>query len=211
MPDDNDQLKAVLFSDPKLQSQAVELLVNKRPFGWGRRSVAPYFNEHYGAQAKAVLDDMLKTRKDQCFYYDFFLKKFGISKATLYQRVHQSIRYVLERMDDKEHTYARLYSMLEVKRQHGVGVVLRFRPDCREGDVQDFKPKPVDSREDAPEWKDKMDAWLESATPDDAPFYKEGLALTSSEIKNLEDSLAGLSGIIFSITSYSIKIVKVNL
>lgn len=210
MSDENEKLKAAMFSSPAMQSQAVELLVNKRPFGWGRRSVAPYFNEHYGKQAKAVLDDMLATRKDQCFYYDFFLKKFGISKQTLYQRVHQSIKYVIERMDDNEHTYARLYSMLEVKRQHGVGVVLRFRPECREGNVLDFKPKPVDSKEDAPLWKDKLDLWLETATPQDPPFYKEGLALTRDEILNLENSLLGVEGIVSSVTSFSIKIVKVN-
>lgn len=209
MISDNEELKAV-FANPKVQEAAVDLFVRKRPMGWGRRSIAPYFNEHYGREAKAVLDEMMKSRQDVCYHYSEFLKKFGINKETLYLRVNQSMRYVVEMMDDKDHTYGRFMAMLIIRRIHGLGVTVRFRPECRDGNISDFKPKPVDAKDEVPRWKEHLNDWLENSEPGDKPFLKEGLTLTATEIEDLNVSLKQVKGIMFNVTSFSVKIIKVN-
>lgn len=203
---DNKELKAV-FSNPKIQEAAVDLFVRKRPMGWGRRSVAPYYNEHYGKEAKVVLDEMMKDRKDVCYHYSEFLKKFGISKETLYLRVNQSMRWVVEMMDDKDHTYGRFLAMLTIKRVPGLGITVRFRPECRDGEVSDFKPKAVDANDETPKWKEKLNQWLEN-TESEPVFLKEGLCLTPVEMEDIKASLNSVQGIMFNVTSFSVKVIK---
>lgn len=207
MPDENEQLKTVL-KDPTMQAKAVDMLVRKRPMGWGRRSIAPYFKECFGMEAKAVLDEMMKSRQDQVYDYHTFKTKFGINENTLYLRVNQSIMYVCEMMDDPQRTYGRFCEMFTVKRKRGIGVVLEFRPECREGAVSDFKPKPIDPQEEVPKWKQRMHKFLEEGDVGDT-FLQERLVLTRDEIKALEDSLK-VPGVMCNITSYSVKILKVQ-
>lgn len=213
MSDTDDKIKQKLnkvFVNPQLQSAIVDAVVYSRPHGWGRRSVAPYYKERFGKEMKPILDEMIKTREDQLFEYEDFKKKFGISKETLYLRINQSMRYVIDKMDDVDHTYGRFCEMVEVNRERNVGVIIRFRPECREGEVSNFVPKAVEPKDSLPVWREQLNEFLENSTPGDKPFFKEKLALTPEQIQDLTDSLTGIGGILFNVTSYSVKVIRVN-
>lgn len=204
--EENEQLKTVL-QDKFQQEKVVDLLVRKRPHGWGRRSVAPYFKEVFGKEAKAVLDEMMESRQDQVYDYHHFQSKFGINANTLYLRVNQSIMYVVEMMDTPDRKYARFCQMFTVRRKRGVGVVLEFRPECRDGAVSDFKPKPVEAVEEQPKWMQRMHKFLEEGEVGET-FLQEKLVLTREEIETLENALK-VPGVLCNITSYSVKILKI--
>jgi hypothetical protein len=203
------QIKQVL-SNPQHAAKIVDILVSKRPQGWGRRSIAPYFNHKYGAEMMIVLDEMLRDKTDRVYNYDYFQKQFGISKNTLYLRVNQSMMYVCEKMDTPEHKYARFCERLTVERKRDVGVIIRFKPEMRDDFTSEFKPKPVMGKEELPVWKEELDDWLAVAQPGDEPLLIEKLALNPEEIQQVRTSLQGLSGIIYNVTSYSIKVVRIN-
>ncbi len=205
-PEEDRKLNQV-FSNPAHQEAAVDIFVRKRPMGWGRRSVAPYYNEHCGAEAKRVMDEMMSSKEDQVYGYEYFQKKFGIGKGTLYLRVNQSMRYVVEMMDDAQRTYGRFMQMIEVKKKHGVGVIIMFKPECRDGSVLEFKPKSVEAVDDIPRWKELLNEFLETAEPGQT-FLKEKLVLDAQEIADLKASLDSVEGLMHSVTSYSVKVIK---
>jgi hypothetical protein len=207
MSDEKQKPISVVFKSPSDQAKAVDILVHKRPLGWGRRSIAPYFNERCGLEMKQVLDVMIKDRTDQLFDYKEFQSKFGLNKDSLYLRVNQGIRYLLEMMDTPERTYSRFMEMCTVRKKHGIGIVIAIKSECRKDFVSDFKPKPVDASEDAPAWKIKMQHWLADDESTDK-FFKEGLALTTDEINELKAMLDALPDVMHSVTSYSVKIIK---
>ena len=202
-------IKQVL-SNPQHAAKMVDLLVSKRPQGWGRRSIAPYYNHKYGREMIVVLDEMMRDKQDKVYNYSHFLEKFGLSKTSLYLRINQSMKYVCERMDTPEHKYARFCETITIERKRDVGVMIRFKPEMREGFVSDFKPQPVMGKEELPVWKEKLDDYLEHAQPGDDPLLIERLALNSQEIASVKASMANLSGVISNVSSYSIKVIKIN-
>lgn len=207
MSDASDKVKEI-FQDSRLASKVVDLVITKRPANWGRRSVAPYFNEKHGKQMKEVLLEMMKTKEDQIFNYEYFKEKFNMGRVSLYLRVNQSMRYVIEYLDDERQTFGRFCSMISINKIDA-GVILRFKENCRDGDVNDFKPKSVIAKDAPPIWKEKLQDYLENAKPGDKPLLIEKLALTTNEIKELKISLSSVKGVLFNINSYSIKVVLV--
>jgi len=199
----------VTFKSKTDEAKVVEILVTKRPVGWGRRSVAPYFNEKCGQEMKQVLDAMMQDKKPVLFSYSDFQKSHGLNKHSLYLRINQGIRYVLEVLDNHERKYGKFMSMCKVRKQYGVGVLLSMRPECRGDFISDFKPKPVDYADDEPRWKLKMHNWLQDVDSSDR-FLHEGLMLSPEEIEDLKATLDSVPGIMHSVTSYSVKIIKTN-
>lgn len=203
------QIKQVM-NNPQAAAKLVDILVSKRPQGWGRRSIAPYFNHKYGAEMIITLDTMMQSQQDMVFNYDHFKAKFGLSKTSLYLRVNQSMKYVCEKMDTPDHKYARFCETLTVERKRDVGVIIRFRPELRDGFQSEFSPMPVMGKEELPVWKEKLDDYLATAQPGDDPLLIERLALTPMEIQQVRTSLQGLKGIISNVSSYSIKVIRIN-
>jgi hypothetical protein len=206
---DESKLK-VIFKDPQMSAKMVDILVNNKPQGWGRRSIAPYFTEKYGKIMKAVLDTMMEKKEDLVYGYDDFKQQFGLSASSLYLRINQSIKYVCEKMDTPDHKYSKFCEMFTIERRRGVGVILRFKPDMREGFNAEFIPKPIISKDELPKWKDDLNTWLEESVPGDEPFHADKLALNPEEIQEVKNSLVGLKGVISNVTSYHIKVIKLN-
>lgn len=204
-----DQLRKI-FSDPKTSAKVADVLLNDRPVGWGRRSNAPYFKESYGLQMKETLDQMMKDHIDVWYPYKEYQEKYGIGRDTLYLRINQSLRYLFEKLDDTEHTYARFYEKLETSRERGLGVVIRFRPEFSDPEVANFQPRQVIPPEEIPEWKEKIDRFLESSETG-RTLHIEKLALTVNQIAEIKVQLTGLTNIISNITAHSIKLIKINL
>lgn len=203
----NDKLKEI-FVNPSIQSKVVDSIVGNKPSGWSRRSNAPYYRRQYGLEIKEVFDRMIKDQLDSCYDFATFEAK-GINRSTLYIRINQSIRYLLDHLDDINHTYARFREMIRIERERGVGVMIRFAPEFRGGNINDFKPREIIPKDKVPSWKEEMLEYMENGTVGE-PFFVDKLALTNEEVTDLKTSLIGLKNILSSITSHSVKLVKIN-
>jgi len=197
---------AAFFKDPSVAKAVTDMVVRKKPMGWSRRSNTAYFKEPYALALKEVIDEMLRTREDQIYFYKDFP---NVSRTTLYQKINMSLRYLLEFLDTPDRLYARWNEMVVIKQEAGVGVAIRFIPALKDGIVADFKPKAVLPKAEVPSWKQKIDDYLEDARLT-KPLHLDKLALTPDEMQQIKDSLSQLRGIVFVIRAYEIKIIKTN-
>ena len=192
---------------PQVASRVVDVVVSNRPSGWSRHSNAPYFKEVYGKQMRDDIEKMLANGKPLVYRYGVWCTdETGMSKGTLYTRINQSIRYVVEKMDTPDKRYSSWYDRVRVHRRSGVGVMIEFIAGLHEG--EEFKGEEVEPREHMPVWRREMEDWLESDSM--IPFCKEGLALSPDEIEQLKQQFAQLTNVMSSITSASVKIVKLK-
>jgi len=197
-----------IFTNKVVQQKMVESIVHNKPLGWSRKSQATYYKERYALELKKVLDGMIANNKEFCFGYSWFESTFGLGKDSLYLRVYQSMRFLLEKLDP-DGTYRKFWNeKIEMHRERGKGVTLRFKKEFQTGGPV-FEPTEVIPESEEPKWKQKMNVWLES--DDMTPFSQNSIILSPEEIASLEIQLSALGDrILSSITAHSIKLVKVN-
>jgi len=195
------------FKNPQVSKAVVDMVVRNRPVGWSRRSNAPYYKEVYALGLKVQIDSMLSDRKDRIFRYDQFPQH---SKETLYLRINQALRYLLDNLDDANKTYAKWNEMVAVTRERGLGIRISYRPEFRESGLGTFVSVPVESKSTVPLWKQRVDDYLEDGIAGDKPLHLTGLCLTSEQLVDLKTSLKGLSGVMSSVDAHEIKIIKTS-
>ncbi len=197
-----------IFTDKQVQKQIVETVVHNRPLGWSRKSQATYYKERYALELKGVLDDMMATNKEFCFGYEWFQKTFGLGKDSLYLRVYQSMRYLIEKLDPDK-IYQKFWEeKIDMHRERGKGVTLRFKKEFQVGGPS-FIPSEVMPQSEDPKWRQSMNVWLESN--DTSTFQQNNIILSPEEIAALEIQLDALGdSIMSSITAHSIKLIKRN-
>jgi hypothetical protein len=191
-----------IFPDQQTASRVVNLIVNKRPVGWGRKSIAPYYKRIFAEQIKKEIDLMIENGAPRVYRYSTWCNENGMSPQTLYNRVNQSIRYLIEQMDTPELKYAKWYESVNITRRSEVGVVIEFIPGMREG----FSAEEVQPEEHRPMWRRRLDDWLESDNT--KPFIEDRLALSPEQIVQIKIELEGLSNLQYSVTSDAVKIIK---
>lgn len=188
---------------PKLSeiTTLYQALVAKRPIGWGSRSVAPYYNEFHGRKMKEAIDLMIETQQDILYRYDSFP---DMKPLTIYNRVNQSIRYVLDNMDDGEKTYFMWDRATNKKQIKDLGFKISYKPEMKDG-VDRFNPDCITPERDLPNWRRDLNNFLES--DDHRPFMKENMSLTLQQVKDLRVELAGMKSVFTSVVSSSSLIV----
>ena len=207
-----------IFPSKDIQAKIVDLVVAKRPTGVSRKCHYPYYKEFYANQIKNEIDKMIQNKSSIIYRYSTFCEGDGaFSRQTLYLRVNHSIRYLLDNMDTPDKRYATWKKIVNITRDNKRGgVVIEFIPEFRGGESD--KPFTGDQvTSDAivpktagmPKWTVDMNNYLED---EDAtkPFHVEGLALSPEEIFNLKVSLGELNNIMFSVTSSTLKIIKMQ-
>ena len=197
-----------IFPSPEVASKVVDLVVKgSKPDGWSRHSNAPYYKKEYAESIRKSIDKMLESGTDIVYRYDVFCVNTGVSKETLYLRINQSIRYLVERMDTADNKYKNWYEAVNVTRERGVGIVIRFVAGLHEAG-SNFEPEVLVPVAQQPVWKQRMYNWLESDR--EKPFIQEGLALSPDDITQLKLELHGLKTILASVSAATIKIVGVQ-
>ncbi len=194
------------FKNPEVATRVINMVVSNKPAGWSPRSTAPYYKEEHALILKEAADNMLATRDDCTYFYTDFPR---MSAHTVYLMVNQSLRFLLDKLDDEAHTYSKWAAMVNITRERNVGVLISFDEHHRHANTDYVKPKPVKSKDKAPIWREELDSYLD----DDRmtkPLHIDGLCLTPDEIKVLRDSLLQVEGIIHEVTSQFIKIIKIN-
>ena len=188
------------FKDPEVSKQFVDNVVTKRPLGWSRRSNAPYYNKQYGEHMKSIADLMLTTGEPQIFLYKDFP---NISKGTLYNRINQAIRFLIDKLDTPQRTYRDWNDNLAVRRERGLGIRFDFKD--REVDAP-FVPRVAEKIVQMTYWQQQITRFLENSSA--TKLHLDKLALTPEQVEEVRQSLAGLKNIQYVIRAYEIKIVK---
>lgn len=195
-----------IFADPQVQSEVVDIVVRNKPPGWSRKSQAPYYNERYALQLKDTLDAMMASKQDAVYSFSKFP---GKSINAIYARVNQSVGFLRRYMDPTK-KYSNFLDIVNIRRDSKVGVLLEIKEEFRQGNDDNFKAQLIQPKSAKPIWKAQVDEFLENATPESKPLLIENLALAPDEITELKIQLHGLSSVISSVTTHSIKIIKVN-
>lgn len=212
MNDPDEEIKKRLgniFPDARTASKVVDIVVQgtSRPVNWSRKSNAPYYKEMYAKQLKSEIDKMLSNGNDIVYRYSTWCTiETKMTTNTLYTRINQSIRYLIDHMDTPDHYYAKWYETVRVSREKEVGVIIRFIPGIRCGNLENFKADEIQPKEQMPRWRMNLEDWLESSDP--KPFVAENLALTPEEITLFKEQFSNITNVIASVTSASIKVIK---
>lgn len=178
-----------------------------RPQGWSRRSNASYYKQSFAEEIKVLIDGMLESRKDIILRYSSYCLpdvRNGISKNTLYLRVNQSVKFLLDKLDP-DGKYMAWYRAVKIKITPA-GIEIRFGEESRNSKlIPMVYEEIVTQREDA-EWRKDMENWLEST--DVRPFVRKHLALSNEEVEKLQSELGELKGIAASVKNESISIIR---
>lgn len=175
------------------------IMPSSKPIGWSKHSTAAYYKEKYALWLKKDIDKMIATRQNLVYRYANYK---STSPNALYLRINQAIRYLCDFMDDSN-TYKKFLEDVAIHRERGVGITIKFDEVLVENTGGEF----IDGSK-LNSWRKDLDDYLESADTDGQPFYKNGLILNESEIEQLKLELAGLSNIMYSITSGEVKVMK---
>jgi hypothetical protein len=208
-PDDKDEAvrDAVksFFADPKIAARVVNVVTSKKPDGWSHRSTATYYNETYANEIKESIDYMIDTGQDIVFRFDTWCTgKTGYSVKTLYARINQSIRYLVEYLD-VDGKYAKWF---KAKKIHNTGEswTISFDKTLSAYAQAALKPEFAMPKQEMPRWRQELDEWLESSKS--GSFSRTGLQLSKDDVKTLNEYLSKITGILKEVTFSSVKIVR---
>jgi hypothetical protein len=193
---DNPKPITVIFPDKKTVERVIDLVVRKKPVGWGRKSTATYYNQDYARWAAKELQEIIDDGKPKVFRLSG-----RYTMNTLYLLINQAWLYLREESDDKQ-KWIDLWERCKVARKKGVGVIIQLREtftDLPHG--SDF----VDIKE-APKWKRELNDYLEG--DEIKPFHKSGLILSNEDVEQLKIELDGLDNIQYKIDNKEIKIIR---
>jgi hypothetical protein len=205
-----DRIKEI-FVDPTVSEKIVNLVTTNRPPGWSHRSHATYYKKCYAMELKPCIDKMMIDKNPIIYKYSTWCSpSTGYSPQTIYNRVNQSLRYILDNMDDSKHTYAEWYELVNVRREKGKGVVISYIPGFGNNDEETvLKPESIEPQNTKPIWYRRMDDWIEDNNNFE-PFVKENLCLSDEEQIELKIRLSGLSNIQASITQDRVALIRLN-
>ena len=193
-----------IFPDPQVAEKVVNLVVHKRPPGWSKKSNAPYYNEFYAKLMQKEIDKMIESGESIIYEYKRFCHsgRGGLSERSLYARINQSIKFLIDNLDTPDHKYQQWYDVTHVQVDRERGIILKFK------NVTEMDGQPLSAQVDKPKWLRAMDDWLESN--DARPFIQERIALTPEQVTDVKAQLAQLKGIMASVSTTSIKIIRTS-
>lgn len=208
MPE-QDKPITVTFPSGRVANKIVNLVVHNKPVGVSRRSQYPYYKPQYAKWIKPDVDRMIESKdKNLPLIYDydiFCTTETNISEITLYARITQAVRYLVDMMDDQENTYGKWYNDVEISKNKRLGgVAIIWKPEFASGNT--LHPRLAEQIKDIPKWRRELDSWLEEDSGE--PFKRDNLILSSDTVKALTTELEGVMGLYVSITATSITIVK---
>jgi len=194
---------------PDITRKTIQFLASKKPANYGASSNAPYYSKLYADEIKKAIDQMRNDKQDIWWRYKIWCTEgTGISEQTLYNRVNQSLRFLLERMDE-DGIYQQWREQISVKREPNIGVHIFYKPGFGNNTFVALTPDHVPPSETKPIWYRKMLEWIEGES-DEEYFSKENLVLSDQEQQDIHVLLLPFKNIYrWTIDQTSVKIIKV--
>ena len=209
MSEEQEQVIRDIFKDPTVTEKVVNALTSTKPQGWSHRSHATYYKAMYAKELKEKVDEMMQNKQDIIYKYSTWCtEKTQYSPQTVYNRVNQSLRYILDQLDPKG-IYKEWHETVEVRREKGKGVVISYIPGFGSNDEESPRPEFVEPKNTKPLWMRRLDEWIED-NDNYEPFVKDGLALGTDEIVALKVMLASLPNLQASITQDKVAIIRMS-
>jgi len=196
-----------VFPDAATASRMAALASSHLPSGVSTKCCYPYYKELYALQIKKTIDEMIRSKETVIFRYNVWGET--MSKQTLYTRINQSLRYLVECLDTPDMRYSSWRKLVNITRsEKRGGVVIEFIPEFRGGDtIAPFVGELVVPAEvGTPKWRLDMDEWIES--DETRPFVRERLALTVEVVKELKLELKQIMGVAANVDCTSIRIIR---
>ena len=202
-PNVADKLEAII-ANPTTRSAIASIIASPRPAGWGRKSNASYFKKSYADLLLPYIDQQIESKKDLILRYNIWCTKLRISEKTLYTLCNQAILFIIERLDPTG-KYATWYETVDIdSKTSQMGILFSI---ARAEAAKNLKAEVIEPADTLPQWRNQLADWLESGSEE--PFVKECLTLSPEEIAKLREEFMGNDGLMVSIKSNSIRIVKV--
>jgi hypothetical protein len=197
----------VTFPSGRVANKIINLVVHNKPVGVSRRSQYPYYKENYAKWIKPDIDRMIETNNELVYDYSVFCtEESNISPLTLYARISQGIRYLVDNFDDDKATYYKWYESVEIcKNKKLGGVAITWKPEFMANGS--LHPRLAESVKEIPKWRRELVLWLEGDK--EKPFKRENLMLDIDTIRSIQNEFEGVLGVMMSIDSNSITVVKV--
>lgn len=193
------------FLDPKVSARVVNLVTTKRPDGWSHRSTATYYTETYALEIRESIDHMISTGEDIVFRFETWCNsKTGYSVKTLYARINQSIRYLIDFLDTNGR-YAQWFRSKKIKNT-GESWTISFDKTLSAYAQAGLKPEFALPKEEMPIWERELYEWLESSKS--GTFSKTGLMLSKEKMTEINAMLSKVTGIMKEVNYSTIKIVR---
>lgn len=204
------EVKEIREKERQKRIEAVKHM--EKPSSWKEGTVAPYYREKFALEIKNVLDEMIAdvavdpNKADRMFRYDVFTKLSGHS---LYIKIHQSVSYLIDKLDTPDGKYRKFRALIDIKREPGIGVRIAYMPakNTREETPLTAADK-IDTKKNRVQpiiWKQKIEDFFEQSEPGKVLHIKK-LTLTEEEQQYVKDMLAGIDHYLFRVNSSEIKI-----
>ena len=208
--DDNDKPVTLTFPSGRVASKLIRIVAHNKPIGASRKSQYPYYKEEYALWIKRDIDGMIASKAERhplIYDYNIFCTtETNISEQTLYARVTQAARYLVEQMDNEASTYSKWYEQVEISKHKKLGgVAIIWKPEMASG--TELRPRLAEPEVTIPKWREELAEWLEGEQ--NTPFSRKNLMLDAETIAKLKSEYADIKGLFISITSSNITLVKV--
>jgi len=188
-----------ILADPAL----MKVFQPKKPVGYSKRSNCPYYKPFFALQFKEALDTVIKTAEPHVWKYK---DHQNLSKTSLYLRIDQGKRYLLDHLDTPEKKYAIVCDAISISRERNLGVVIRVHNAIREAKL--YMPTPLEEEGTSSAWKHKMEDWIENGEVG-TEFTVDNLTMSEEEVTKLQYMLAAFDNLIgYNITQTKIKMRK---
>lgn len=199
----NDAVTA-FFKNPLVAKAVVNQVMNKKPKSWGPNSNSPYYSERFARDIQRYVDGMIVDKQDRFFPYEGSSHK----PATIYIRLHQSLMFLCDKLDDENFKYANFKAQTMFRKDVG-GIRLTYNESVTAGG----EVMPLNACVAAPlsktyVWREQVDDFLDK--PEKTELRIDNIMLIPEQRDGLEVSLSTVKGIIYNITATSIKIIKTN-
>jgi len=180
------------------------------PEGWSSTSVAVYYNEREALAVKKMFDELMS--KDVA-YFVLPIERLTRKMSTVYTAIIQGSLYLRKKLDPSG-IYENFYQTIQIERDPR-GIIIQKRKfkvdetkpvfDHSIGVVQSVADE-IEEHRDKSTWRTKVDDFLTNAQDGDKLEIRE--LLSQDDRADLEISLTGLQGIVWSITPKRVMIRK---
>lgn len=180
------------------------------PEGWSSKSVAVYYNEREALAVKKMFDELMS--KDIA-YFVLPVERLTRKMSTVYTAIIQGSLYLRKKLDPDK-VYENFYQSIQIERDPR-GIIIQKRKfkldetkpvfDHSVGVVQSVADE-IEEHRDKSTWRTKVDDFLTNAQDGDKLEIRE--LLSQDDRADLEISLTGLQGIVWSITTKRVMIRK---
>jgi len=190
---------------PDVRSKTASLVTKPLTY---EKLKAPYYREQYALQLQVILDMMIVDREDRLVLYKDYPE---LSKHSLYNRINQSLQYLIHELDTPDSKYATLRFEIKLKPETK-GVRLKFNKPLEPLIAHKAEPVVEEKKPDAVVSKIQTLIAEFIADSEQNFFLCKDIALTHKQVFEIIEFLDSykVDKLLYHVYRKSIRIVKIG-